>query len=72
MHLNKKAFVLILFLFSGFFYWSFARAQTASVVINEVAWMGTAESANNEWLELKNQSEAEIDLAGWILRASDG
>jgi len=75
MNQYKKVGILILFLFAGFFYWSSAQAQTGNVVINEIAWMGTAESvggANNEWLELKNQSEAEIDLTGWVLRASDG
>lgn len=42
------------------------------VVINEVAWMGTAESANNEWLELKNNTEAVVELSGWTLKAADG
>jgi hypothetical protein len=64
--------LILLIVFSGFFYWSAVKAQTAGVLINEVAWMGTVESANNEWLELKNLSEAEVDLTGWILRAADG
>ncbi len=73
MNQNKKAYLFILLIsFAGFFYGSTARAQTAGILINEVAWMGTAESANNEWLELKNTGEAEVDLAGWILRATDG
>ena len=36
-----------------------------SVVINEVAWMGTANSANDEWIELKNISAGELDISGW-------
>ena len=39
----------------------------ASVLISEVAWMGTDEDANNEWIELYNLSGAETDLAGWTL-----
>ncbi len=36
-------------------------------IINEIAWMGTTESANNEWIELKNISGNEINLNGWQL-----
>jgi len=43
-----------------------------AVIINEIAWMGTNISANNEWIELYNESTQEIDLAGWILQATDG
>jgi len=42
------------------------------VVINEVAWMGTLASADDEWLELYNLTDQEIDLTGWILSAKDG
>jgi len=37
------------------------------VIINEVAWMGTSNSADDEWVELKNISGTEINLAGWQL-----
>lgn len=46
----------------------FNTASTPSrsgVIINEVAWMGSANSANDEWIELKNISGGEIDLSGW-------
>jgi len=42
------------------------------VVINEIAWMGTEVSYNNEWVELFNNTNQNIDLIGWILKASDG
>ena len=42
------------------------------VVISEVAWMGTAASANDEWIELYNNTDEEIDLTGWTLAAADG
>lgn len=71
MRLNKKVIILILFLAAGFFYFP-VQAAESTVLINEIAWMGTAESANNEWVELINTGEAEVDLTGWILRATDG
>ncbi|MBU4467043.1 lamin tail domain-containing protein, partial [Patescibacteria group bacterium] len=37
------------------------------VIINEIAWMGTTNSASDEWIELKNISGTEIDLTGWQL-----
>jgi hypothetical protein len=41
------------------------------VIINELAWAGTIESANNEWIELNNLSFGEIDLTGWQLIDSE-
>lgn len=38
----------------------------AAVYISEIAWMGTTNSANHEWIELFNDSE-EIDVTGWTL-----
>ena len=51
--------------------------ETASrpVVINEIAWMGTASSSvslpADEWIELYNNTSQEINMNGWILRAED-
>ncbi len=47
---------------------SFASTASAQVVINEIAWMGTAESATNEWIELLNNGSDTVNLSGWILR----
>ncbi len=44
----------------------------SSVVINEVAWMGTETSVNDEWIELYNNSGSQINLDGWKLIAEDG
>ena len=41
----------------------------ASVTINEVAWMGSVDSANDEWIELYNDG-ANVSVDGWTL--SDG
>jgi len=36
------------------------------VVINEIAWMGTqSNKANDEWIELYNNTDGAIDLTGW-------
>lgn len=43
-----------------------------TIIFNEVAWMGTEESANNEWMELKNFSSQKISLAGWQLKNERG
>ena len=54
---------------------SVASAQAINlgdVVINEIAWMGTGASGNDEWLELRNNMGSAIDLTGWILMAADG
>ncbi len=44
----------------------------AAVAINEIAWMGTAASANAEWMELENTGSAPVDITGWHLVASNG
>lgn len=50
----------------------FPSIVRANVVINEIAWMGTAVSANDEWIELFNDSVEAVDVSGWVLRAEDG
>lgn len=47
-------------------------ASQGDIVINELAWMGTQNSANDEWIELFNKSATAIDLTGWTLTAVDG
>jgi len=39
----------------------------AAVLISEVAWMGSINSANDEWIELHNTGGA-VNLDGWYLR----
>ncbi|HEY63693.1 MAG TPA: hypothetical protein G4O02_03900 [Caldilineae bacterium] len=55
--------------------WASDRAVAADgphVVINEVAWGGTAASSSDEWIELYNAGDVPVDLSGWQLRAADG
>jgi hypothetical protein len=48
-----------------------SSANAQSVVINEIAWMGTSLS-EDEWIELYNASGNAIDLSNWTLTATDG
>ena len=47
-----------------------AKDTAAAVIINEIAWMGTESSANDEWIELYNTGPTEVGLDGW--EVSDG
>ncbi len=58
----------LLFLLSAFFVFGSARA--AVVEISEIAWMGTQNSAQDEWLELYSSDGAQLE--GWTLIAADG
>jgi hypothetical protein len=49
-----------------------ASAQEPSLVFNEIAWMGTTTSANDEWIELYNPASTELDVTGYKIVASDG
>jgi hypothetical protein len=42
-----------------------------TLLINEVAWAGTAASTSDEWIELYNPGSNPVNLAGWILKADD-
>lgn len=42
-----------------------------AITINEVAWMGTVNSANDEWIELKNIASETKDISGWHLFDKD-
>jgi hypothetical protein len=43
-------------------------ADLPPVVINEIAWMGTVSSANDEWVELYNNTDLPVSLDGWTLK----
>jgi len=42
-------------------------ASPGDVVINELMWMGSSGDSDDEWLELRNTTGAEIDIGGWQL-----
>ncbi|NCP04703.1 MAG: lamin tail domain-containing protein, partial [Deltaproteobacteria bacterium] len=45
------------------------RTSLKTVVITEVAWMGTSASSSDEWIELYNTTNARVNLDGWRLRS---
>lgn len=47
------------------------KAASPNLLINEIGWMGTEESYANEWIELKNISDQEVNLKGWSLVTKD-
>ncbi|RJQ31305.1 PKD domain-containing protein [Candidatus Parcubacteria bacterium] len=58
--------------FPALFLAIFPAVTMAAVFINEAAWMGGETSANDEWIELRNDGQESVDLAGWTLAAEDG
>ena len=42
------------------------------IIINEIAWAGTDASAYDEWIELYNRSDENINLENWMLYSQDG
>lgn len=59
-------------LFILVFFYTHALTAYAAVRISEVAWMGTVNSANDEWIELYNDGGAAVPLDGWALSSADG
>lgn len=43
----------------------FGNAEPGDIVINEMMWPGTTLDVNDEWIELRNLSDAPIRLDGW-------
>lgn len=42
-----------------------------SVVINEIGWMGTKNSSSDEWMELYNNTDENINIANWSIYGAD-
>ncbi len=51
-----------------------AASEPKQVVFSELMWMGSNASSADEWIELYNRSNVEIDLSGWTITrlAKDG
>lgn len=60
------------YLFFTFLLLLLGNVTYAAVRINEIAWSGTPESANDEWIELFNDSEESVSLENWTLKSVDG
>jgi len=73
LHKNKILFIIFLASVAFFCWQNYAHAANlGDIIINEIAWMGTNISANDEWIELYNTTTGNISLDGWILSATDG
>jgi|GEM_PF-3412455 len=49
-----------------------ARAQTRTVVFNEIMWMGSSASGYDKWIELRNTTGQEVDISGWLITKLSG
>ncbi len=45
-------------------------AEVPEVVINEIMWMGSSVSSNDEWIELRNMTSHDIDLSEWTIEGA--
>lgn len=41
-----------------------------SVVINEIMWMGSKSNSDDEWIELKNTTDSDINLENWKINGA--
>lgn len=46
---------------------TYAPVTPLTVIINEVAWSGTAANSDDEWIELRNTSSSPVNITGWKL-----
>ncbi len=67
----KKNVKIIFFLFCFFLFPKFCLASS-DIVFNEICWMGDENSSSNEWIELKNNTDKDIELLGWVIESQDG
>lgn len=52
-------------------YESGAEPKRGGVLISEVAWMGTEEGAQYEWIEIANTGSMPVNIGGWSLVDKD-
>ncbi|MFA4833968.1 MAG: lamin tail domain-containing protein [Patescibacteria group bacterium] len=70
-----KVILILLLAVAGFFYFreNCWAVGVGDVVINELMWSGSSLSSSDEFIELKNTTNREINLAGWqITKLSSG
>ena len=62
----KKIILICLLIAAGLiFYSQKAFAKDVDVKINEIFWSGSYVSSSDEFIELKNNTDKNIDIAGW-------
>ncbi|MAG44739.1 hypothetical protein CL633_02515 [bacterium] len=45
--------------------------EKANILINEIAWMGSVDDYNNEWIELWNNASSTAIIDNWTLKISE-
>ena len=70
--MKKIILLLIILIFFFSFHKTIKAENQTTVLINEIAWMGSTNSANDEWIELFNSTESAININGWVLKSDDG
>ena len=68
---NPLKFFILFLTITGIARANFVLAEKNPIVINEIAWMGTKEQWQNEWIELYNPSGSPVLLDEWILKSKD-
>ncbi len=48
------------------------HAAAPAVIINEVMWAGSTVSTSDEWIELYNPTDNNVDISGWLLEHAAG
>ena len=68
----KNICLICLLIASGWvFYSQKALAEDADVTINEIFWSGSYISSSDEFIELKNNTDENIDIAGWQITGTN-
>lgn len=70
--LSIKATIIVMILLGIHLQINSLQADSLDVCINEIAWMGTDASSTDEWIELYNNTDTELDLTNYTLIAEDG
>jgi len=72
----KRWSKLALLFFATSFMLNYSNVALAStrldIVISEIAWAGSADSASDEWIELYNNTSTPVDLSGWTIEDDNG
>lgn len=84
--LLKYSFLLFVFIFlivkvSGAYFFDQAILEPntitsgtwqthSTIVLNEIMWMGSTISEKDEWIELRNMTDKEIDISGWRIEGA--
>ncbi|MFH1405147.1 MAG: lamin tail domain-containing protein [Patescibacteria group bacterium] len=61
------AFIICLFVFASALPKPTQAQEHPNVFISEIAWAGSSLSNSDEWIELVNLSNTDVDLSGWTL-----